>query len=76
MVRDYHYHICRECFHHWGHVRPNVNTECEYDRLHLCPNCGKGPWFLRYASKGIQLEKKRIKMSGSKTEEDSFAYLL
>lgn len=28
----------------WDHVRSQTQDSQEYRRLHLCPNCGAGPW--------------------------------
>lgn len=33
------------CGHEWDHERPPASVgEAAYDKAHLCPKCGKGPW--------------------------------
>jgi uncharacterized protein with PIN domain len=47
QVEDVHAHRCEECQHRWRHARPQGASEAEYADAHMCPECGKGPWYQR-----------------------------
>jgi hypothetical protein len=36
------------CGHTWKHNGKDAESDCDNYRMHRCPKCGKGPWYLKY----------------------------
>ncbi len=40
----YHCHVCHGCAHLWWHKK----SDGERRAIHLCPECGSGPYYFGY----------------------------